>query len=85
MEQNLLEAMLKQTENREVIWENQHGFTKGKTYLTNLKTFSDGATLMYKERIPCVIYLDCIKDFDMVHYNTLSSKLERYGYDQLTI
>lgn len=40
---------------------------------------------MYKERIPCVIYLDCIKDFDMVHYNTLSTKLERYGFDQLTI
>lgn len=86
MEQNLLEATLRQIEDREVIWENQLDFTKSKTYLTNLKAFYDGATtLMDKERVPRIIYLDCIKVFDMVHHNIFFSKFETYGFDQQTI
>lgn len=55
MEQILLDAMLRHMKEREVIWDNQHVFTKGNSFLTKLMAFYGGITGTREELLmPCI-------------------------------
>ena len=80
MEQLILEVIIKQVEEKKVIRSSQHGFTKGKSCLTNQIAFYDGMTSWVDEgRAANVVYPDLSKDFGTVFHSTLIGKLTKSG------
>ena len=79
MEQILLKVQLRHIKNEdEVISDNQHGFTKGKSCLTNMVTFYDGVTTSPdKGKATDIIYLDLCKVFAIILHDILVTKLKK--------
>ncbi|KAJ7413617.1 rna-directed dna polymerase from mobile element jockey-like [Willisornis vidua] len=73
MDQILLETLLRHMENKELVGDSQHGFTKGQ--ITNSMALNVGITALIDEgRASDVIYLDSCKVFDTVLQDALVSK-----------
>ena len=64
----------------------QHGFTNGRSTVTNLVQFTSNISYALNNRSQVdVIYLDFTKAFDKVPHATLLGKLKRYGFSNCLI
>jgi len=85
-EQIPVEVALRHTNDREVIQENQRGFTKAKSCLTNpAAAYGDVTASIDKQRASDIIHLDFRKAIDAMSCYILLSQLQRHGCDGWTV
>ena len=86
MEQLVLDAISRELGVKQVIRSTQHGFTKGRSCLTNLVAFYEDVTgWVDRGRVADVVYLDFRKAFDIVPHDILITKLRKHGIDECTV
>ena len=86
MERFILSELHRQVQVNQGIRPSQHGFTKGRSCLTNLISFYDLVTRLVDDgKAVDVIYLDFSKSFDTISHNILLRKLAAHGLDRHTL
>ncbi|PKU28586.1 rna-directed dna polymerase from mobile element jockey- hypothetical protein [Limosa lapponica baueri] len=86
MEQLILETSSRHVKDKKVIRSSYHGFTKGKSCLTNLITTFDEVTGLVDEgRAVDIAYLDFRNGFDPVSHKIFIEKLLNYSLDEQTV
>ena len=86
MEHFVREAVMGHMSANNLICEEQHGFLKGKTCITNLLESLDSWTESIENKKPLdVAYLDFRKAFDKVPHMRLITKLRMYGIDNRVV
>jgi hypothetical protein len=80
LESILKDAIVDHLNHHQLILGSQHGFTKGRSCLTNLLTFLEDVTKAVDGGVPVdAIYLDFAKAFDKVPHSRLARKLKSHG------
>lgn len=76
MERLILETISRHIKNKKVTWSSEHGFTMGKSHLTDLITFYDEMTgLIGEGRAVDHVYLDFSKASNTISPNILTGEL----------
>ena len=80
MEKLIKERIIDHLNANSLINDSQHGFTAGRSCLSNLLTFLESLTYHVDQGLPVdVLYLDFSKAFDKVKHQRLISKLRAHG------